>query len=122
MKTNINTNPEFSGDRINYRSPDGAVTIVTKVSTAKRWPKHNYPVVCMQLRPSPGTRVQKLEDGSGGLDVLFSHLEVEKHVEALNEADPKAAYRVPHIPEKPRHRKAKWDEINHKRRGKRDQE
>lgn len=113
----MKTKRKTISDRINYRSPDGAVTILTKVSTAKRWPRHNYPVVCMQLRPSIGTRVQQLEDGSGGLDVLFSHVEVAEHIKALNDADPKVAYRVPHIPEKPRHRKEKWDGINRMRRG-----
>ncbi len=114
MKTTINS--EAPGDRVNYRSPDGLVTIVTKVASAKRWPQHDYPIVCLQLRPQQGSRVQEIEGGSGALDVLLNHEEVARHIRALSEADPKAGYRVPHIPLKSADRKARWDAINRKRR------
>ncbi len=105
-----------SGDVVNYRSEDGAVEIVTKVTTARRHPQHSYPVVCLLLRPRPGSRVQTLTDGSGGLDVLLNHPEVAAHVHALVKADPKCAgYRVPNIPAKSAARKKYWDKINQER-------
>ncbi|HWQ90815.1 MAG TPA: hypothetical protein VN673_04030 [Clostridia bacterium] len=119
MKTITNNKPESSGDHINYISKDGLVTIRTKVASAKRWPQHDYPVVCLELRPSPGTRVQELPDGSVGVDVLLTHEEVARHIQALCDADPKAGYKVPYVAAKPLDRKAKWDEINRKRRKKR---
>jgi hypothetical protein len=122
MNTTIQANEEDSGDRLNYKSKDGLITIKTKVASAKRWPQHDYPIVCIQLRPQPGTRVQRLDDGSEGIDVLMTHEEVAHHIRALNEADPKAGYRVPHVPTKPWDRKALWDEINRKRRGNRGRE
>jgi hypothetical protein len=70
----------------------------------------------MQFRPQQGARIQKLDDGSGGIDVLLTHQEVAQHIQALNEADPKSGYRVPHVPVKPLERKTKWDEINRRRR------
>lgn len=122
MNTTIQANEEDSGDRLNYKSKDGRVTIITKVATARRWPQHDYPVVCLELRPGPGTRVQELKDGSKGIDVLLTHEEVAQHIQALNAADPKAGYRVPHVPAKPMHRKEHWDEINRKRRRNRGRE
>ena len=101
-------------DRVNYRSRDGAVTIITKVATAKRWPQHAYPVVCLQFRPKPGTRVQRMDDGAG-IDVLLTHQEVEQHILALKAADPKAGYRTPKVPSKPEERKKRWDDINRRR-------
>lgn len=122
MNTTTTSAPSPSEDNVNYRSADGLVTIVTKVASAKRWPQHDYPVVCLQLRPKKGTRVQELGDGSQGIDVLLNHEEVARHIRALNQADPKSGYRVPHIAMKSPDRKAKWDEINQKRRNNRRQD
>jgi hypothetical protein len=59
--------------------------------------------------------VQKLDDGSGGLDVLMSHAELVALLKALNRADAKSAYSWREIPEKPAWRKAHWDKINQDR-------
>ena len=109
-----NNRPKVT-DALNYRSTDGAVEIHTKVTTAHRYPPHHYPVVCLQLRPKRGSRVQLLDDGSGGLDVLLTHAEVAAHIKALQIADPKHGYQVPDIKPKPEERKRRWDEINRAR-------
>ena len=101
------------GEVTNYRSADGAVEVVTKVSTANRSPQHNYKVVCLKLRPKNGTRIQLLKDGSGGVDVLLTHPEIAAHLEALKLADPKfSGIVIPYIPAKPAERKEHWDRIN----------
>jgi hypothetical protein len=102
-------------DRVNYVSPDGQVEVVTKVESAKRYPQHGYPVVCLKLRPREGTRIQQLDDCSGGVEVLFRHAEIAEHLRALNAADPKTKYEVPPTLGKPAERKARWDAINRKR-------
>jgi hypothetical protein len=98
------------GDHVNYRSSDGAVEILTKVSSARRFPQHSYPIVCIRLHPKKGTRIQQLED-SEGLEILLSHVEVVQHLSALNAADPKANYAWTDVPEKPAARKAYWDKV-----------
>jgi len=105
--------PQIS-DQVNFRSNDGAVEIVTKVTTAHRYPPHNYPIVCIRLRPKDGTRIQKLDD-SGAVEILLSHLEVINHLKALNLADAKSRYTWREIPEKPAERKAYWDKVNRER-------
>lgn len=115
---NPGNNKQPLTDRVNYRSTDGLVEVRTKVSTAKRYPKHDYPVVCLQLRPKPGCRVQPLGDGSAGVDVLFSHRELIEMLTALNQADPKSKYTWQDIPMKPAERKAYWDALNQHRRKK----
>jgi hypothetical protein len=117
-KTNLNnppTNRETGQEKINYRSPDGLFEIVTKTQTAKRFPPHGYPIVCLRLRPQPGSRIQQLDD-EGGLDVLLSHKEVSEHLRFLNVADAKAAYTWKEIPEKSAERKAQWGHYNAQRR------
>ena len=105
-----------SPDQFTYRSPDGQVEIVTKGDGAlRRFPPSNYKVVCLHLRPRPGSRVQQLDDGSGGLDVLLSHREAVGHLKALNLADPKAQYTYRDIPEKSEERKAHWRRVNQER-------
>lgn len=85
------------------------------MTTARRYPKHDYPVVCLHLRPKLGSRVQKL-DGEEGLDVLLTHEEFAAHGQALAEADPAFKdYRPPTVPAKPASRKARWDRINQER-------
>lgn len=101
-------------DHVNYRSPDGAVEVLTKVTTAHRFPPHSYPIVCIRLRPQAGTRIQKLEDAEG-LEVLLSHKEVVQHLMALNAADNKSRYTWQDVPEKPAERKAYWDRVNQER-------
>lgn len=105
-----------AADRLNYRSADALVEIRTKVSSAKRFPQHNYPVVCLHLRPQRGCRVQPLADGSGGCDVLFNHAELIELLAALNAADAKCKYTWQEIPKKPVERKAYWDQVNQRRR------
>lgn len=102
-------------DHVNYRSKDGAVEVVTKVTTANRFPPHAYPIVCIRFRPQKGTRIQKLEDAEG-LEVLLSHKEVIQHLMALNAADKKSRYTWLEVPEKPAERKAYWDKFNQDRR------
>ena len=101
-------------DVVNYRSVDGAVTILTKASTARRHPQHDYQIVCIRLRPQKGTRIQKVE-GSEELEILLTHNEVAQHLKALNSADPKSKYTWLEIPEKPADRKAYWDQVNRER-------
>lgn len=101
-------------DVVNYRSVDGAVTILTKASTARRHPQHGYKIVCIRLRPKKGTRIQKLQ-GSEELEILLTHKEVVQHLSALNAADPKSKYTWLDIPEKPAERKAYWDRVNRER-------
>jgi hypothetical protein len=110
--THNNTNPK---DQVNFQSDDGLVEVVTKVDQARRDPAHKYPIVCLRLRPEPGTRVQAIGDGSDGLDVLLRHSEIAAHLTAVNEADPKANYQFEPIPEKAATRKAYWDRINRAR-------
>ncbi len=102
------------GDCVNYRSLDGAVEIITKVTSANRYPKHSYPIVCMRFRPKDGTRIQKIP-GSDAIEILLSHVEVIQHLKALNVADAKSRYTWLEIPEKPAERKAYWDKINRER-------
>ena len=111
------TSTAIIGDCVNYRSNDGAVEIVTKVTTANRYPKHNYPIVCMRFRPKDGTRVQRIP-GSDDVEILLSHVEVIQHLKALNLADAKSNYTWLEIPEKPAERKAFWDKVNQERRKK----
>ena len=105
------------GDCVNYRSADGAVEIVTKVTTARRYPPHNYPIVCIKLRPKSGTRIQKLGDADG-VEICLSHIETIQHLMALNAADMKSKYTWQEVPEKPADRKAYWDKVNRERRQK----
>jgi hypothetical protein len=102
-------------DQVNYTSEDGLVQVVTKVDGAWRNPPHSYPIVCLRLRPEPGKRIQFIKDGSGGLDVLLRHPEIAGFLTALNKADPKSCYVIPHIPAKPARRKEYWDRINQER-------
>ncbi len=111
----INTGRPNLGDRVNYRSLDGAVEIITKVTTANRYPQHNYPIVCIRFRPKAGTRIQRIP-GSDAVEILLSHIEVIQHLKALNLADAKSNYTWREIPEKPAERKAFWDKINQERR------
>jgi len=102
-------------DQVNFTSDDGLVQVVTKVDGAWRNPPHDYPIVCLRLRPKTGQRVQFIKDGSGGLDVLLRHPEIAGFLTALNVADPKSCYRIPNIPAKPSNRKAYWDKISQER-------
>lgn len=95
------------GDCVNYRSNDGAVEIVTKVTTAKRYPKHSYPIVCIRLNPREWTRIQKIP-GSDVVEICLSHIETVQHLKALNSADAKCKYTWREIPEKSAERKEFW--------------
>ena len=92
-----------------FRSADGLVEVITKTSTARRFPAHDYPVVCLRFKPQAGTRVQKHGDG---VEVMMTHVEVARHLAALNRADGKAFYRWKNIPLKSAARKAHWDKVN----------
>jgi hypothetical protein len=83
------------------------VQVVTKIGSARRFPQHGYPVVCLKLQPREGTRIQQLPYGSGGLDVLLTHVEVAQFPKSLNRADKKANYRWEPVAEKPAARKAR---------------
>jgi hypothetical protein len=110
-----NSNNSPSDDGVKFRSPDRLVEVVVKgVGQAKRYPDHAYQVVCLRLHPQAGTRVQKTE--GGGLDVLFTHVEVAALLTALNSVDGKAQYKWTEIPEKPASRKAFWAQVNAQRR------
>ena len=86
-----------------YRSEDGLVEVITKTATAKRFPAHDYPVVCLRFTPQAGTRVQKHGDG---VEVVMTHREVARHLAALNRADAKGNYRWNNVAPKCPHRKA----------------
>jgi hypothetical protein len=112
---NAPSNRRDDEEQINYRSPDGLFEIVTKTHSARRYPPHKYPVVCLRLRPQRGSRIQRLDD-EDGLDVLLSHKEISEHLKFLNAVDPKAAYQWEEIPEKSAERKAQWARFNAQRR------
>ena len=113
-----NSNPNrVISDGVNFRSQDGLVEVVTKVATANRHPRHDYPIVCIKVRPRPGTRIQKVP-GTDDVEMLFTHTEVISHLRALNQADAKSRYTWLEIPEKPAERKAYWDKVNQERRKK----
>ena len=95
-----------------YRSEDGLVEVITKTATAKRFPAHDYPVVCLRFKPQAGTRVQKMGDG---VEVVMTHQEVARHLAALNRADAKGNYRWNNVAPKYPHRKAHWDQVNRER-------
>ena len=122
INTNSNDKEKLKGrkpttaERINYTSPDGQVVVVTKESTAKRWPRHKYPVVCIRLTAKKGTRIQQLPHDEG-VEILLTHREVSRHLRALNEADPKAKYSWVEVPEKSAARKAFWALKNQERHG-----
>jgi hypothetical protein len=48
--------------KLNFRSDDGLISVLT-TTKARRFPPHNFPVVVVQIRAKPGTRVLRLEDG-----------------------------------------------------------
>ena len=99
---------------VKFRSSDRLVDVVVKgVGEAKRYPDHTYQVVCLRLFPQAGTRIQQIE--GGGLDVLFTHVEVAALLSALNSVDGKAQYQWTQVPEKPAARKAFWARINAER-------
>ncbi len=104
-----NSQSDEPADQVAYRSRDGQFEVVVKTATAWREPKHNYPIVCLRLRPQSGTRIQWLRDGTEGLDVLLTHREVAAHLTALNEADPKGGYTFNEVPEKSDERKGSWN-------------
>ena len=110
-----NSKPSFarktSSDYVNYKSPDGAVQVLTKTTTAKRQPQHDYRIVCMRFLPEKGTRIQMVP-GSDAVEILLTHKEVAEHLKALNRADPKSHYTWREIPEKPAERKAYWAKKN----------
>lgn len=97
-------------EHVNFASNDGLVEVVT--TAGKKYPQHDYKVVVLRLRPEPGTRVLRLDDGSSGVEVLLTHVEVVRHLQALNAADPKGGYTWRDIPEKPASRKEFWKRIN----------
>ena len=101
------------GEKTNYASEDGLVEIIT--TRGRKFPQHSYEVVVLRLRPKPGTRILQLADGSGGVEILLTHVEVAEHLRALNAADGKAQYRWQDIPEKPRARRDFWQRINAQR-------
>ena len=100
-------------ETLNYVSKDGLVAVVTK-RRPRRFPQHDYPVVCMRFRARKGSRIQVLEDNAG-VEVLLTHAEVSAHLEALNVADVDAAYTWKVIPEKSPERKAHWQRLNDRR-------
>jgi hypothetical protein len=103
---------------VKFRSSDRLVEVVVKgAGGAKRYPDHTYQVVCLRLFPQAGTRIQEIE--GGGLDVLFTHVEVAALLSALNSVDGKAQYKWTQVPEKPVARKAFWAQVNAQRRAER---
>jgi neutral trehalase len=103
-----------SQDQVNFTSADGLVQIVTKIDNARRFPRHNYPVVCIRFRQAPGSRIKALRDDDCW-EVLLTHKEVPAHLHALNAADGKAAYSWTEIAEKSAARKAWWEKVNARR-------
>jgi len=110
-KSNLNSVRKTNSDYMNYQSSDGAVQVITKTSTAKRRPKHDYRIVCIRLRPEKGTRIQMVP-GSDAVEILLTHKEVVQHLKALNSADSKCNYTWREIPEKSPERKAYWTKKN----------
>lgn len=99
-----------------YQSKDGLVEVQIKTSTARRWPQHNYPIVCLVLKAARATRVQTAEDGR--IDVLLNNEEIGAFFEALKRCDPNFDVTMKSPPKnKCRLRKRKWDDLNRRRHG-----
>lgn len=108
-----NETPE-TPDHTAYRSPDGLVEVVVKNNSAKRWPRHTYPVVCLLLKAEAATRVQIADDGR--YDVMLTSREINAFVEALRKCDPKAKQTLEGpAKDKCPARKKHWDAINRRR-------
>lgn len=103
-------------ERTIYRSQDGLVEVKIKTASARRWPQHNYPVVCLLLKPARATRVQTASDGR--LDVLLNNEEIRSFIEALKQCDPSfdATMKAPPM-NKCQLRKRRWDDFNRRRHG-----
>lgn len=115
MQNPINTSPSnpLKMDAPFYISEDGLVEIRIKSQTAKRYPQHNYPIVCLLLRPLAHSRVQKRSDGQEGLDVLLTHEELRMLNDAVAKADPHYdSMLAGKTKKKDPARKEKWDRIN----------
>jgi hypothetical protein len=48
--------------KLNFRSDDGLISVFT-TTKPRRFPPHNFPVVVLQMRAKPGTRVLRFGDG-----------------------------------------------------------
>lgn len=113
MPISHNQNPE-TPDHSTYLSPDGLVEVVIKTNTAKRWPQHTYPVVCLLLKAEATTRVQVASDGR--YDVMLTSREIHALFHALRKCDPKFGQTIngPAVDKCP-FRKKRWDAINRRR-------
>lgn len=99
-----------------FRSTDGLVRVRVKSRGLRRWPRHDYPCVVMELRPRPATRVAALTDGSAGVEVMFTHQEIRALLEAINIAAGRRIYESREVKGKPAERVRRWAAINHSRR------
>jgi hypothetical protein len=105
-----------SEDEICWQAEDGQVCLLIK-AWPRRWPQSTYPVLVAALRPKDHTRIQRLDDGSGGVEALFTYYEIEQLVEATNQIAARTGkgklYEIlQRVPPKDPARKQKWDRIN----------
>lgn len=96
-------------EELHYRSDDGLVEVIVKRQTARRFPQHDYPVVCLRLR---GKRATRILPESDGVEALLTHREICAFLRALNSADGKAQYSWRDIAEKSACRKEFWRRVN----------
>ena len=107
--------PQPPGNVLSFSSDDGLVQIRVKTSGMRRWPNHDYPCVIMELRPEYASRVARLQDGSGGVEVMLRHSEIRAVIDAFNAAAGRTIYSAAEIKDKPMERRARWVAINHAR-------
>ena len=94
-----------------YTSRDGIVSVIRKKTGLRRRPKHGYACVIFILKPTKGTRVCTLPNGS--IEYMASFDEIRAKLHAI---DPEIAAKLPEtMKNKPLEIKDHWDSINKKR-------
>lgn len=100
---------EMKTEKDNYASADGLV-VIRKTKHARRWPRHDYPVVTLTLTPQPGTRVLALDGGRVEFMPRFSEI-----FALILQMGIKLAEEVP--ADKPEDRRLRFARLNARRHG-----
>lgn len=79
--------------KLNFRSDDGLISVLT-TTKARRFPPHNFPVVVVQMRAKPGTRVLRI--GKGVVEDMPRYSEVAALCAALGVTFPARLKDKPH--------------------------
>jgi hypothetical protein len=107
-------------DKICYESEDRQFVVHQLVRKTAKYPPSNYPCVVLQCRPSPNTRVRKIEGDY--IEIMPTFKELEEFVVAINEAAVNSGkgrlYEIlQRVPEKTAAHKRKWRRFNETRLG-----